>query len=41
PTATPTPPAQRSAPPRRPRERGRTPLFDQYDEQDRPRAANE
>lgn len=41
PTAPPAPPAQRTAPPRRPRERGRTPLFDQYDEQDRPRAANE
>lgn len=26
---------------RRPRERGRTPLFDQYEDEDRPRAANE
>ncbi|MEV8591261.1 gephyrin-like molybdotransferase receptor GlpR [Streptomyces sp. NPDC051180] len=34
-------PRQRSAP-RRPRDHGRTPLFDQYaDEDDRPRAANE
>ncbi|MFF8813355.1 divisome protein SepX/GlpR [Streptomyces pactum] len=30
-----------AAPPRRPRERGRTPLFDQYADEDRPRAANE
>lgn len=37
------PPAQRQGPPaqRRGRDRGRTPLFDQYDEGDRPRAANE
>lgn len=37
------PPAQRHAPPlqRRTRDRGRTPLFDQYDDGDRPRAANE
>ncbi|MER6115604.1 gephyrin-like molybdotransferase receptor GlpR [Streptomyces sp. NPDC001743] len=34
-------PRQRSAQSRRARERGRTPLFDQYDEDDRPRAANE
>ncbi|WP_326736727.1 divisome protein SepX/GlpR [Streptomyces sp. NBC_01022] len=41
--ATPVDPAprQRSAQSRRARERGRTPLFDQYDEDDRPRAANE
>ncbi|MFI8104076.1 hypothetical protein [Streptomyces sp. NPDC086023] len=32
---------QRPAPQRRPRERGRTPLFDQYEDGDRPRAANE
>lgn len=40
---TPEPPAQRHTPPpqRRTRDRGRTPLFDQYDEDDRPRAANE
>jgi hypothetical protein len=35
------PPAQRTGPPRRTRDRGRTPLFDQYDDGDRPRAANE
>lgn len=37
------PPAQRQGPPaqRRARDRGRTPLFDQYDEGERPRAANE
>ncbi|MFC8827767.1 gephyrin-like molybdotransferase receptor GlpR [Streptomyces sp. NPDC057137] len=35
---TPEPPAQRRP---RDRGRGRTPLFDQYDEDDRPRAANE
>ncbi|MGW1226769.1 divisome protein SepX/GlpR [Streptomyces sp. NPDC001478] len=34
-------PRQRSTPSRRSRERGRTPLFDQYEEGDRPRAANE
>ncbi|MFE0652840.1 hypothetical protein ACFVZH_30130, partial [Streptomyces sp. NPDC059534] len=35
-------PRQRTTPPRRPRDHGRTPLFDQYaDEDDRPRAANE
>ncbi|WP_436738398.1 divisome protein SepX/GlpR [Streptomyces sp. BBFR102] len=34
-------PARRAASARRSRERGRTPLFDQYDEGDRPRAANE
>lgn len=41
--AAPEPPAQRHAPPlqRRTRDRGRTPLFDQYDDGDRPRAANE
>ncbi|WP_406096014.1 gephyrin-like molybdotransferase receptor GlpR [Streptomyces sp. NBC_01013] len=41
--ATPVDPAprQRSAQSRRSRDRGRTPLFDQYDEGDRPRAANE
>ncbi|MFF2189986.1 gephyrin-like molybdotransferase receptor GlpR [Streptomyces sp. NPDC058155] len=41
--ATPEPPAQRRTPPlqRRNRDRGRTPLFDQYDDGDRPRAANE
>ena len=37
----PEPPAQRTPPQRRTREHGRTPLFDQYDEEDRPRAANE
>ncbi|MFD3923209.1 gephyrin-like molybdotransferase receptor GlpR [Streptomyces sp. NPDC058595] len=41
--ATPEPPAPRHTPPlqRRTRDRGRTPLFDQYDDGDRPRAANE
>ncbi|MEU9199963.1 gephyrin-like molybdotransferase receptor GlpR [Streptomyces sp. NPDC048332] len=34
-------PRQRSVQSRRARDRGRTPLFDQYDEDDRPRAANE
>ncbi|MEU1466870.1 gephyrin-like molybdotransferase receptor GlpR [Streptomyces sp. NPDC005761] len=34
-------PRQRSDRSRRSRDRGRTPLFDQYDEDDRPRAANE
>ncbi|MER5528964.1 gephyrin-like molybdotransferase receptor GlpR [Streptomyces sp. NPDC002677] len=33
--------ARRAASARRARERGRTPLFDQYDDGDRPRAANE
>ncbi|MGI5398368.1 gephyrin-like molybdotransferase receptor GlpR [Streptomyces sp. CA-135486] len=45
PTPTPSPaaepPRQRQAPQRRTRERGRTPLFDQYADEDRPRAANE
>ncbi|WP_438947380.1 divisome protein SepX/GlpR [Streptomyces griseus] len=46
-TSHPTAPEAEPAPrrrvnqPRRTRERGRTPLFDQYDEEDRPRAANE
>ncbi|MEV7678136.1 gephyrin-like molybdotransferase receptor GlpR [Streptomyces sp. NPDC088341] len=43
-TAEPAPdaaPAPRTPPPRRSRDRGRTPLFDQYDEEARPRAANE
>lgn len=35
------PPRQRQASQRRARERGRTPLFDQYADEDRPRAANE
>ncbi|MFD6274255.1 gephyrin-like molybdotransferase receptor GlpR [Streptomyces sp. NPDC060209] len=34
-------PRRRVIPPRRTRDRGRTPLFDQYDDEDRPRAANE
>ncbi|MFI7289726.1 gephyrin-like molybdotransferase receptor GlpR [Streptomyces anulatus] len=34
-------PRQRTNQSRRNRERGRTPLFDQYDDEDRPRAANE
>ncbi|MFD0022211.1 gephyrin-like molybdotransferase receptor GlpR [Streptomyces sp. NPDC058382] len=34
-------PRQRTSQSRRARDRGRTPLFDQYDEDDRPRAANE
>ncbi|MET7643937.1 gephyrin-like molybdotransferase receptor GlpR [Streptomyces sp. NPDC005426] len=34
-------PRQRSAQSRRSRDRGRTPLFDQYEDGDRPRAANE
>ncbi|MCX5411969.1 gephyrin-like molybdotransferase receptor GlpR [Streptomyces sp. NBC_00059] len=34
-------PRRRANPPRRTRDRGRTPLFDQYDDEDRPRAANE
>lgn len=44
--AEPTPPpaqapGRRAAPPRRARDHGRTPLFDQYADEDRPRAANE
>lgn len=41
--ADPTPPPPRQSPPprRTPRDRGRTPLFDQYADEDRPRAANE
>ncbi|MDQ0795864.1 gephyrin-like molybdotransferase receptor GlpR [Streptomyces sp. B1I3] len=34
-------PRRRANQPRRTRDRGRTPLFDQYDDEDRPRAANE
>lgn len=34
-------PRRRANQPRRSRDRGRTPLFDQYDDGDRPRAANE
>ncbi|MFE5593286.1 gephyrin-like molybdotransferase receptor GlpR [Streptomyces sp. NPDC056549] len=34
-------PRQRSTPPRRGHDHGRTPLFDQYADDDRPRAANE
>ncbi|MFW3460190.1 gephyrin-like molybdotransferase receptor GlpR [Streptomyces microflavus] len=34
-------PRQRTSQSRRTRDRGRTPLFDQYDDEDRPRAANE
>ncbi|MER7949106.1 gephyrin-like molybdotransferase receptor GlpR [Streptomyces sp. NPDC096079] len=42
PTPAPSPaPRQRATPPRRGREGGRTPLFDQYADDDRPRAANE
>ncbi|MGW2564339.1 divisome protein SepX/GlpR [Streptomyces sp. NPDC001514] len=37
----PAPPRQRTSPPRRTRDHGRTPLFDQYADDDRPRAANE
>ncbi|WP_351233660.1 hypothetical protein [Streptomyces sp. NPDC002133] len=37
----PAPPRQRTTPPRRTRDHGRTPLFDQYADEDRPRAANE
>ncbi|MGY0059089.1 divisome protein SepX/GlpR [Streptomyces sp. LZ34] len=37
----PDPAAPQPAAPRTPRERGRTPLFDQYADEDRPRAANE
>ncbi|WP_179233802.1 MULTISPECIES: divisome protein SepX/GlpR [Streptomyces] len=46
-TSHPTPPSvdpaprQRTNQSRRSRDRGRTPLFDQYDDEDRPRAANE
>ena len=41
-TADPAPEQQRPAPGRRARDRGRTPLFDQYaEDEDRPRAANE
>ncbi|MCX4581581.1 gephyrin-like molybdotransferase receptor GlpR [Streptomyces sp. NBC_01481] len=39
-TAEPSP-GRRTPQPRRSRERGRTPLFDQYADEDRPRAANE
>ncbi|MBT2438822.1 hypothetical protein J7E93_01505 [Streptomyces sp. ISL-36] len=44
PTPAPTPPPaprQRTAPKGRSRDHGRTPLFDQYADEDRPRAANE
>ncbi|MFF8554426.1 gephyrin-like molybdotransferase receptor GlpR [Streptomyces sp. NPDC015501] len=43
PTIPPVDPAPRQRAPqsRRNRDRGRTPLFDQYDDEDRPRAANE
>ncbi|MFD3727910.1 gephyrin-like molybdotransferase receptor GlpR [Streptomyces sp. NPDC058671] len=42
PTPTPPPaPRQRPTAPRRSRDHGRTPLFDQYADDDRPRAANE
>ncbi|MFI0780402.1 gephyrin-like molybdotransferase receptor GlpR [Streptomyces sp. NPDC021212] len=47
PAPDPAPPAEpdaghsSAAPPRTSRERGRTPLFDQYADEDRPRAANE
>ncbi|MFJ2899630.1 gephyrin-like molybdotransferase receptor GlpR [Streptomyces sp. NPDC087218] len=43
PTAPPVEPAprQRTNQPRRSRDRGRTPLFDQYEDGERPRAANE
>ncbi|MFE9365602.1 gephyrin-like molybdotransferase receptor GlpR [Streptomyces sp. NPDC006978] len=34
-------PRRRGNAPKRARDRGRTPLFDQYDDEDRPRAANE
>ncbi|MFJ8132576.1 divisome protein SepX/GlpR [Streptomyces hydrogenans] len=40
PAASPAP-RRRPAPPRRGRDHGRTPLFDQYADEDRPRAANE
>lgn len=41
PTPDPATPQRTAPPPRRPRDGGRTPLFDQYDEESRPRAANE
>ncbi|QKV92955.1 hypothetical protein HUT19_15300 [Streptomyces sp. NA02950] len=41
PTAEPAPGRRPAAASRRPRESGRTPLFDQYADEDRPRAANE
>ncbi|QXE36407.1 hypothetical protein KQY30_21365 [Streptomyces sp. GMY02] len=41
PTPDPATPQRATPPPRRPRDGGRTPLFDQYDEESRPRAANE
>ncbi|WP_274559514.1 gephyrin-like molybdotransferase receptor GlpR [Streptomyces spiramyceticus] len=41
PPATDTAPHQRTAPSRRGRDSGRTPLFDQYADEDRPRAVNE
>jgi hypothetical protein len=41
PAAADGPPRQRTSPPRRTRDRARTPLFDQYADEDRPRAANE
>ncbi|GHG32317.1 divisome protein SepX/GlpR [Streptomyces hydrogenans] len=41
PPAASPPPRRRPAPPRRGRDHGRTPLFDQYADEDRPRAANE
>ncbi|MFJ3586322.1 gephyrin-like molybdotransferase receptor GlpR [Streptomyces sp. NPDC090127] len=41
PAPNPTAPRQRSTPPRPRRDHGRTPLFDQYADDDRPRAANE
>ncbi|MGW8374511.1 hypothetical protein [Streptomyces sp. ODS28] len=39
--AKPAPEGESASRSRRPRERGRTPLFDQYEDEDRPRAANE
>ncbi|MFG3497939.1 gephyrin-like molybdotransferase receptor GlpR [Streptomyces sp. NPDC047928] len=41
PPATRKNPNPSATPPRRPRDHGRTPLFDQYADEDRPRAANE
>ncbi|MCX4823725.1 hypothetical protein OG883_28400 [Streptomyces sp. NBC_01142] len=41
PPAAEAPPRQRTSASRRSRDRGRTPLFDQYADEDRPRAANE
>ncbi|GHA95409.1 gephyrin-like molybdotransferase receptor GlpR [Streptomyces termitum] len=41
PPASEPPARRRQAPPRRGRDHGRTPLFDQYADDDRPRAANE